>query len=156
MISLVVAYTENHVIGKNCGLPWYLPNDLKHFKKVTSGHTIVMGRKTYDSIGRALPNRRNVVLTRNLAFHAPNIEVFHHKEDILALGDIDIIGGAKLFEMFMEDADRLYITEIHANIEGDTFFPRWNHDDFVLISEEPGVLDEKNTLPHTFYVYEHK
>lgn len=154
MIKLMVAYANGRVIGKDGEMPWHLPNDLKYVKNTTTGHTVVMGRKTFESIGRPLPNRRNVVLTRNEHFDAPGVEVVHSKSDVLALGDVFILGGANVYAQFLDEADRLYITEIDLDVEGDTFFPDWNREAFTLVSKEEGTLDEKNTIPHTFYVYE--
>lgn len=154
MIKLMVAYANGRVIGKDGKMPWHLPNDLKYVKNTTTGHTVVMGRKTFESIGRPLPNRRNVVLTRNEHFDAPGVEVVHSKSDVLALGDVFILGGANVYAQFLDEADRLYITEIDLDVEGDTFFPDWNREAFTLVSKEEGTLDEKNTIPHTFYVYE--
>lgn len=156
MIKLMVAYANGRVIGKDGKMPWHLPNDLKYVKNTTTGHTVVMGRKTFESIGRPLPHRRNVVLTRNEHFDAPGVEVVHSKSDVLALGDVFILGGANVYAQFLDEADRLYITEIDLDVEGDTFFPDWNREAFTLVSKEEGTLDEKNTIPHTFYVYERK
>ncbi|USG67038.1 dihydrofolate reductase [Brevibacillus ruminantium] len=156
MISLLVAHTRNRVIGKDGVMPWHLPNDLKHVKELTTGKTIVMGRKTFESIGRPLPNRRNVVLTRSRDFAPEGVEVVHSKEEILALGDIIIFGGAELYRQFLEEADRLYITEIDIETEGDTFFPEWDPQAFQLVWKKEGMVDEKNPVPHTFALYERK
>jgi dihydrofolate reductase len=154
MISMIVAYANGRVIGKDGKMPWHLPNDLKHVKEVTTGQTIVMGRKTYESLGRPLPNRRNVVLTRSRSFSAPGVDVVHSKEEVLALGDVIIFGGAEIYAQFMDVVDRLYITEIDLDTEGDTFFPEWNRDRFRLVWKKEGVVDDKNPYPHTFYLYE--
>lgn len=151
MISIVVAYDKNQVIGYQNQLPWHLPNDLKHFKALTIGKTIVMGRSTYESIGRALPQRRNIVLTHSTTFQADHIEVVHHIEDILALRDPIIIGGASIYRQLLPFTDQLYITEIHHSFKGDTYFPKWKKDEFRLISKEKGIEDKKNIYPHTFY-----
>ncbi|RNB53096.1 dihydrofolate reductase [Brevibacillus gelatini] len=156
MISLIVAYAKNQVIGKEGNMPWSLPADLKHVKEVTTGKTIVMGRKTFESIGKPLPNRRNVVLTRSRDFHPEGVDVVHSKEEVLALGDVIIFGGAEIYRQFLDVVDRLYITEIDLETEGDTFFPVWDRDAFVLVDKREGVVDEKNVHPHTFYVYERK
>jgi dihydrofolate reductase len=157
MISIIVAYANHRVIGKNGTIPWHLPSDLRHFKRITSGHTIVIGRKTFESIGYPLPQRRNIVITSNKTFTRPGIEVVHSIDDVLALdspGDIFIIGGASVYQTFLGITNRLYITEIALEIDGDTFFPEWDRSSFVLTSMQAGVLDEQNTLPHTFFVYE--
>jgi dihydrofolate reductase len=156
MISLIVAYAHNQVMGKDGKMPWHLPADLKHVKEITTGKTIVMGRKTLESIGGPLPNRRNVVLTRNRDFQMPGVEVVHSKEEVLALGDVIIFGGAEVYRLFMDDVDRMYITEIDLDVEGDTFFPPWDRDAFILVDKRQGTVDEKNRYPHTFLVYDRK
>lgn len=154
MISLIVAYARSRVIGWRGSMPWHLPADLKHVKEITTGKTIVMGRKTFESIGKPLPNRRNVVLTRSRDFSPEGVEVVHSKAEVLALGDVIIFGGAELYRQFLDDVDRLYITEIDLETEGDTFFPEWNPADFQLVWKREGVVDEKNPIPHTFFLYE--
>ncbi|MBO8162597.1 MAG: dihydrofolate reductase [Brevibacillus sp.] len=156
MISILVAYANGRVIGKDGKMPWHLPNDLKHVKEVTTGKTIVMGRKTFESIGRPLPNRRNVVLTRRRDYSAPGVDVVHTREEVLALGDVIIFGGAELYAQFLDVADRLYITEIDLDTQGDTFFPEWDRDAFQLVWKREGTVDEKNPHRHTFYLYERK
>jgi len=127
MISLVVAMAENHVIGINNTLPWHLPEDLKHFKAMTLGKPVVMGRKTWDSIGRPLPGRRNIVVTRNADWSADGAEVAHSLEAALALaGDVEeicVIGGAELYRQAIDAADRLLVTEVGLTVAGDAFFP---------------------------------
>lgn len=156
MISLLVAFAKGRVIGKDGVMPWHLPADLAHVKALTTGKTIVMGRKTFDSLGRPLPNRRNVVLTRNRDFQPDGVDVVHTKEEVLALGDVIIFGGAEIYRQFLDVADRLYITEIDLEAEGDTFFPEWDRDAFTLVDKREGIVDEKNRHPHTFYVYDRK
>ena len=155
MIAYVVAYSKNRVIGKDGKLPWHLPNDIQHFKNITTGQTVVMGKKTYLSIGKPLPNRKNVVMTRSKNFHPAGVEVVHQKEEVLAYPeDLYIIGGAQIYSLFFDVVDRLYITEIETIVEGDAFFPEWDETQFRLIEKKEGVLDDQNTLPHTFYTYE--
>ena len=115
-----------------------------------------MGRKTFEAIGGPLPQRRNVVLTHNNDIHLPGIEVVHSTQEVFELGDVFIIGGENVYRQFLAAAERLYITEIAFETEGDTFFPEWDRQSFTLVSAQEGILDEKNTLPHTFYVYERK
>ena len=153
MISIIVAYANRRVIGHKGRIPWHLPDDLQHFKRVTSGHNIVMGYKTYRSIGHPLPKRRNIVLTHQEIAEA-GIEVVHSREEVLTLGDVFIIGGESLYRQFLDFANRLYITEVALTVEGDAFFPEWKREDFTLISSQEGVLNEKNTIPHTFLLYE--
>src|SRR5947209_11234361 len=119
MISIVVAYAQGRVIGKDGKIPWHLPNDLKHFKRITSGHTVVMGRKTLEAIGRPLPHRRNVVLTHSHNLCLPGVEVIHSIQEVIALGNVFIIGGETVYRQFLELAERLYITEIALKLDGD-------------------------------------
>ncbi|QCU19275.1 type 3 dihydrofolate reductase [Bacillus altitudinis] len=162
MISMIVATGKDRVIGKDNQMPWHLPADLAYFKKVTSGHTIVMGRKTFESIGRALPNRRNIVLTTSSSFQAEGCgcEVVHSIDDILTIAKTEeellIIGGSKLYEEMMPYADRLYITHIHHSFEGDRFFPYYDEDNWTVVSREKGHRDEKNPYNYEFVVYDRK
>jgi dihydrofolate reductase len=129
-ICLIAALAANRVIGKNNALPWHLPADLKRFKALTMGHPVVMGRKTYESIGRPLPGRRNLVITRNHDYSAPGCEVVHSLDEALAAcrsaGEIFIIGGAELFRESLPRAHCLEFTEIRAAIEGDVTFPEFS------------------------------
>jgi dihydrofolate reductase len=152
-VSIIVAYADGRVIGQNGKIPWHLPSDLKHFKRITSGHTVVMGRRTLESMGRPLSHRRNVVLTHRKDIPLPGIEVVHSIQEVFALGDVFIIGGETVYRQFLEVAERLYITEIALKTDGDTFFPEWDAQSFTLVSAKAGILDEHNTLPHTFYTY---
>lgn len=154
MISLIVAHDENRVIGYQNDLPWYLPGDLKYFKEMTMGKPMIMGRKTYDSIGRPLPGRRNIVITRNEDFTADGIEVVGSLEKALALvegeEEVMIIGGAQIFEQSMAIADRLYITFINHSFKGDTYFP--SYDDWKKVScLEPIESDEGYTFQYCIY-----
>jgi dihydrofolate reductase len=156
MINIIVAYANGRVIGKDGKIPWHLPDDMQHFKRTTSGHTVVMGRKTFESIGRPLPQRRNIILTHSNDLHVPGIEVVHDPQAIRAMDDVFIIGGESVYRHFLALAERLYITEVAYDVDGDAFFPAWDRASFTLISMREGILDEKNGLPHTFYVYERK
>lgn len=150
---------ENNVIGKNNDLPWHLPNDLKFFKKITTGHTIIMGRKTFESIGRPLPNRKNIVLTRNKSFEAEGCTVVHSVDELgpyLKDDEVFLIGGSELFNLALDRADRLYITRIHDEFDGDTFFPKIDLNQWKLIDEQSGEIDEKNVHEHTYLIYERK
>ena len=123
----VVAMTPEQVIGKDGGMPWHLPEDLQVFKKLTLGHPIVMGRKTFDSLKRPLPHRQNIVLTRDKSWHAEGVTVIHHPEELFALPLLDkkvcIIGGSDIFALFLPLLDSLFVSHIEASYEGDTFFP---------------------------------
>ena len=126
-LTAIVAMTPSRVIGRGGDLPWHLPEDLKFFKRTTSGHPIVMGRKTYESIGRPLPKRRNIVLTRDPAWSAPGVETITSPEQLNALEDLGdtvfIIGGAEIYQAFMPHLDELLVSHVFAEHEGDTFFP---------------------------------
>ncbi|MBM7646711.1 dihydrofolate reductase [Scopulibacillus daqui] len=160
MISFLLAMDKNRLIGKNNDLPWHLPADLKYFKELTMHHTIVMGRKTFESIGKPLPGRDNVVLTRDVSYHPEGVATIHSPEALLSEYDphqeIFIIGGAKVFEAFFPYADRLYITLIEETFEGDTYFEGFHEEEWTLISEKQGTVDEKNKYKHRFLVYEKK
>lgn len=160
MISMIAAFAEGRVIGENGDMPWHLPADLQHFKKVTSGHPILMGRKTFESIGRPLPKRRNIVLTRNKDFSAAGVEVIHDFSEVTPLMKLEeeffVIGGATIYEQLLPKAERLYITNIHQAFKGDTYFPFIDEKEWVVVSEENGIVDEKNQYPHTFLVYERR
>lgn len=157
MISFIVAMDESNAIGVNNQLPWHLPADLAYFKKVTMGHPIIMGRKTYESIGRPLPGRENIVITKNMSFHPEGITVVHSIEeavDKIKDAEAFIIGGATIFEQSYAYADRLYVTHIHEKFPGDTFFPAIDSSKWQIISKEKGIKDEKNPYDYEFVVYE--
>jgi dihydrofolate reductase len=156
MISFVVAMDENRAIGKDNDLPWYLPNDLKHFKKTTMGKPVVMGRKTYESIGKPLPGRENIVVTRDQSYHAEGTTTVHSVDEVLQweAEEICVIGGTEIFKLFLPVADRLYITEIHHTFDADTYFPELSDEDWAEVSRTAGIVDEKNKYPHEFVVYE--
>lgn len=161
MISFLVAMDQNRVIGKDNKLPWHLPADLKYFKELTMGHPIIMGRKTYESIGRPLPGRKNIVITRNKDYTAEGCTVIHSISEVKELEDkrneeLFVIGGAEIFEQTFSIADRLYITMIEETFEGDTYFPTFNEDEWIVVSKEKGVRDERNVYEHYFLVYERK
>ncbi|WP_183255434.1 type 3 dihydrofolate reductase [Anoxybacteroides tepidamans] len=161
MISLIVAMDRNRVIGKDNKLPWHLPADLAYFKRVTMGHPIIMGRKTFESIGRPLPGRENIVVTRNRSFQPEGCTVIHSIDDIQKIAaerdeEVFVIGGAELFQASLPFAGRLYITKIDASFPGDTFFPPFHEEDWCLVSSEKGPKDEKNPYDYVFLLYERK
>ncbi|CAH0347373.1 dihydrofolate reductase [Bacillus sp. CECT 9360] len=161
MISLMLAMDENRLIGRDNQLPWHLPADLQYFKNVTMGHPIVMGRKTFESIGRVLPGRENIVVTRNAEFDAEGVTILHSIDDVKQLADssaqeLFVIGGAEIFKEILPVTDRLYITEIHHAFEGDTYFPEIQETEWVQRSLTPGTVDEKNRYPHDFIILERK
>lgn len=151
-LSAIVAMGENRVIGKNNQLPWHLPADLAHFKAMTTGHVILMGRKTHESIGRPLPNRTNVVLTRDAAYQAPGVTVVHRLEDALSHfpdeSEIFIIGGAEIYRLALPLLQCLYLTLVHTTVEGDTFFPEWKETEWQTVSREDHPADPAN--PHAY------
>jgi dihydrofolate reductase len=158
MISFIVAMDENRVIGKENQLPWHLPEDLKFFKRVTMGHAIAMGRKTHESIGRVLPGRENIVITRQTDYRSEGCTVFYSVEDFVdycqRLGEeIFVIGGAEIFKETFDYANCLYITHIHQAFDGDTFFPEFNGDQWELTSIEKGITNEKNPYDYEYRRY---
>ena len=159
-ISCVVAVANNNVIGKDNDIPWYLPADLKYFKKITLDHHILMGRNCYHSIGRPLPKRTNVIITRDPFFIASNCLIAHSIDEALELAfdngekEAMIIGGGTIYKQTQELWDTLYITEVDLNIDGDIFFPTLNYDEWKLVSEESHEPDEKNEYPYVFKKYE--
>ena len=162
MISLIWAMDENRVIGYHNQLPWRLPEDLKFFKRVTMGHPIAMGRKTYESIGKPLPGRENIVITRDEDYDPEGCTVIHSIEEMLAYAaenkseEIFVIGGAEIFKEVLQHADKLYLTMIHHQFEGDTFFPVFDIDKWELESREIGLKDEKNPYDYEFLIYKRK
>jgi len=153
-LELVVAAARNGVIGRDNGLPWRLPADLAHFKRVTLGHPILMGRRTWDSIGRPLPGRQNIVLTRDPSFRAAGASVVHSlAEARAAAGDADrlmVIGGAEIYRACLAEADVLHLTEVDAQIEGDARFPEWRREDWQEVSREAHPADERHAYGYSF------
>ncbi len=157
-LSLVAAVARNGVIGRDGGLPWRLPEDMAHFREVTIGHPVVMGRRTWESLPdrfRPLPGRRNVVLTRDPGWTADGAERSGSLEDALRLlageSRVSVIGGGELFEAALPLADELLLTEIDLEVEGDTFFPNWERDAFREESREDHVSDDG--IPFAFVSY---
>jgi len=143
-LAMVVAMNAHRVIGVNGDLPWKISEDLRHFRRVTMGHAIIMGRKTWDSIGRPLPGRQNIIVTRNTSLTIPGCHVVHDLNTAIsrarADGDIEprIIGGASLYTAAMPLATRLFLTRVERDVQGDTFFPEWNEAEWSMISERAG------------------
>ena len=156
-ISIIVAIAENHAIGKDNKLLWHLPNDLKHFKTITSGHTVIMGRKTYDSVGKPLPNRRNVIITRQ-HIDIPGCEVVNSLEEAVDLckteEEVFIVGGAEIYRQAMAITNKIYLTIVHQSFEGDTYFPDIDENIWVETEREDHEPDEKNKLPYSFITLE--
>lgn len=159
MISLIVAMDKHRLIGRDNQLPWHLPQDLAYFKKVTMNHKIIMGRKTFESIGRPLSGRENIIVTRDLTYSQEGCTILHSIDEILELSsrsdeELFVIGGAEIFKEILPVSDRLYITEIDDVFEGDTYFPDRKETEWKKISVEKGTRDKKNPYDFEFVVYE--
>ena len=157
-LSIIAAMSANRVIGSHNDLPWRLPADLKRFKSLAMGHHLIMGRKTFESIGQPLPGRTTVVVTHQTGYAPEGVLVAHSVEQALqmAAGDDEVFvaGGAQIYQQMFPRADRLYLTSIHEEFEGDTDFPEFEESDWQLNSEEKHEPDEKNLYPYTFLIYE--
>ena len=154
MINIIVATSKNGVIGNNNELIWKLSADLKRFKEITTGNTVVMGRKTYESIGRALPNRRNIIISRDVHYKVEGCEVVNSLEEAISLSDtIFIIGGADIYRQSMDIADNIYLTMVHAELDGDALFPNIGKD-WAKLSRVDYEADEKNEYKYSFILYE--
>lgn len=160
MNSIIVAAAQNNAIGKGNKMLWHMSEDLKFFKKTTSGHTVIMGRKTYESLGKPLPNRRNIVITRQAEYNADGVEVVHSLKEALALCSPDeenfIIGGAEIYAQAMDKVHRIYFTLIYDEFDADTYFPPIIQDLWQLTSESFHNADEKNPYDYNFMIYERK
>lgn len=155
-IVLIAAVARNGVIGRENGLPWRLKADLAHFKRTTLGHPIVMGRKTWESLGRPLPGRRNIVVTRNAQYRAEGAEVFTNVDAAIAAagdGTVCVIGGAELYRQLLERASKLVLTEVAAEVEGDAHFPDVDRQTFIEISREQHRADADNEHDYAFVEY---
>lgn len=159
-ISLIVAMDSNRVIGKANDIPWRIPKDWEFVKKTTMGHSIVLGRKNLESIGRALPNRRNIILTRDKSFTFDGCEMAYSIEEVFELCEDDeelfIFGGEQIYTIFLPYVETMYMTKIHHEFEGDTFFPEVQFDEWNEIAMEKGVRDEENPYDYDFCIFERK
>ena len=157
ILSLVTAMDSNRLIGKNNSLPWHLPADLAFFKATTMGKPVIMGRKTYVSIGKALPGRKNIVVTRDRNFDAPDCEVALNLDAAIAIVDdteeVMLIGGASLYEQTLDRADIIYLTLIHHEFTGDTWFPEIDPKYWKSVSRKDFNADDKNPFPYSFVKY---
>ena len=156
-ISLVVAIDDNRLIGAGGGLPWKLSNDLKHFKRLTVGKIVLMGRKTWDSLGRPLPDRENWVLTRDTSFKPEGARVFTKLNDALGeAGDRElmVIGGAELYRQTLSSANRIHLTRVHAQLQGDTWFPELDPKQWRETSREVHPVDDRHAYAHSFITLE--
>lgn len=164
---MIAAMGENRVIGAGGNIPWHLPADFKHFKELTMGHPIVMGRKTFESIGKPLPGRTNIVITRDASYRRDGVVVVASPEAALAAavaadggaphGDADevfVIGGAEMYKLFLPQAERIYLTKVHGAFEGDVFFPELGEGEWRLASTVENAKDEKNPFDFTYEIYD--
>lgn len=162
-LAIIVAMSENRVIGRGGGLPWHLPDDLRHFKRTTKGHTVIMGRRTFDSIGRTpLPGRANIVITRDRNYEAPGAQVSHSFAEAVTLAqrcappdaEVFVLGGADIFRLALPVAHKLYLTLVHATIEGDVHFPEFDRTAWRLIDETQHTADANHAYAFTIQTYE--
>lgn len=166
MLCMIAAVADNGVVGRDNKLPWCLPADLRYFKRVTMGKPIMMGRRTFESIGRPLPGRSNIVVSRQPGLQLPGVQVVGNVEAGLELAsaiaetdgcdELMVIGGAEIYALCLPLAQRLYLTEVHARVEGDAYFPRWDFSRWVECSREWHAADDNNPHDYSFVVYERK
>ena len=158
--SIMVARSDNHVIGKDNQLPWRMPADLRYFKQTTMGHYCIMGRKTFESVDNPLPGRTNVIITRQPEYHAEGCLVVHNLEEAFRQGEeqaqaeIFILGGAEIYKQALDVVDRIYLTEIKTIVDGDTFFPKIDYTQWKETKREEHSADEKNPYDYAFVVLE--
>jgi dihydrofolate reductase len=156
MVAIIVAMSENRVIGRDNGLPWHLPADLKHFKVITTGHPIIMGRKTFESLGKPLPRRTNIIVTRQEDYAVEGAVVVHAIAEGLEKAkeqqdeQVFVIGGAEIFKQAMPQVDTLFLTWVHAEVEGDVFFPELEPDEWQEVERERHEADEKHAYAFSF------
>ena len=159
-ISLVVAAANNDVIGSDGDLPWHLPDDLRNFKRITMGKPIVMGRKTHESIGRPIPGRRNIILTRDASYEADGCDVAHSAAQALELAggaeEIMVIGGGEIYRLFLPVADRIYLTRVDADSDGDTIFPAPDAAEWELVSSDAHAADDRHAYAFEVMRYDRK
>ena len=161
-LSLLVAADEHNLIGKNNQLPWHLPNDLKYFRNQTWGMPILMGRKTFESIGKPLQGRKSIVITRNSHWQHEGVKVVHSIDEAIkeaegmGVKEIFVIGGAEIFASAFPKARCIYLTRIHHQFDGDVYFPEVNQDEWELVSNRFCPADEKNAYPHSFQLWQRK
>lgn len=163
-LALIWAMSRNRVIGRNNALPWYLPEDLKYFKRVTMGKPIIMGRKTWESIGRPLPGRSNIIVSRNTNFEAEGAKVVHSLDEAIKMAEnialinggeeAVVMGGAEIYRQALPRADRLYLTQVHAEVEGDAFFPEFDIERWHELGREDFSASGPNPYDYSFVVLE--
>ena len=159
-LALIVAMDEAGLIGKDNDLPWRLSADLQYFRRVTMGKPIIMGRKTHESIGRPLPGRDNIIITSDTQYQAEGCIVTHSISEALKqckqAEEAMIMGGASLYKQCLPLVDIIYLTQVHATLKGDTWFPAWDKKDWIVVSEKRHPADDKNEYPYSFMVYQRK
>ncbi|MEC0268866.1 dihydrofolate reductase [Paenibacillus anseongense] len=157
-IYLIAAMDKNRVIGKDNDIPWRIPNDWRYVNKITKGHTIVLGRRNFESIGKVLPDRRNIILSRDTELNIEGCEMAHSIQKVFDLCQneekIFIFGGEQIYKLFMPYVKKMYVTKIHYEFEGDTFFPEIDFSEWKEISVEKGITDSKNPYTYFFHIYE--
>lgn len=158
ILSLIAGIGKNNELGKDNQLLWNLPNDMKFFRETTSGHPVIMGRKTFESIGRPLPKRRNIIITRDATYMREGIEVVHSIDEALALfantnEEIFVIGGAEIYKQSLPFADKLYITEVEKEFDADAFFPAFDKTHWIESSRDSRSADEQHEVPYAFVTY---
>lgn len=159
MISMIWAMGRNNALGCKNRMPWYLPADFAYFKRVTMGQPVIMGRKTFESLGKPLPGRTNIIITRNKDYSPEGcivVDSVERAKELTENKNAFIIGGAEIYKAFLPIADKLYITEIDHDFEADTFFPEIDYSKWKLVSSEPGVRDDRNLYDYKFLVFERK
>jgi len=162
MLSIIVAVAENNVIGKDNKLIWHLPEDLKRFKQLTTGHTIIMGRKTFESLGRVLPNRKHIVLTKDTSFQIDNqnVEIVNDIKELDKYIKLEeecfVIGGAIVYAQLMPKVEKMYITKIHKKFDGDAYFPVIDEENWIILEKSKGVKDKKNPYDYEYITYKRK
>lgn len=161
MIAIIAAMDSNRGLGFGNKLPWHLPDDLKRFKELTQGHPVIMGRKTYESIGRALPERENIIITRNADYKAQGCTVVDSIKEAIAEAqksddNVFIIGGAEIYKLGLPFVDTLYLTFVDVDVSADVFFPEFDENEWSVVKEEPHPADPKHPYSFTFRVYEKK
>lgn len=158
MLSILVAASENNAIGKDNQLLWHLPADLKYFKQLTTGHTVIMGRKTYDAIGKPLSNRRNIVITRQPDLIISGCEVVHSLQQAIEVSkqkqEVFIIGGAEIYHQALSLCNIIYLTRVHHQFEADAYFPKIDSAVWQLLTQEDHHRDKQNKYDYSFLVYE--
>ena len=163
IFSVIAAVAQNHIIGKDNDLPWHLPDDMKFFKQTTKGHTLIMGRKSFEALGKPLPGRRHIIITRKKDYQPEGVEVVHSLSEALMAAphpdwpnEVFITGGAEIYGLALSVCNKMYITHVHGSVEGDTYFPAIDWQYWQLQSEAYHIRDDKHAYSFCFSVYDRK